>query len=119
MKAVKRISLGGTIFLLHFSCVAVLFLLPILVSQPQASITDGSHRYWGFLQLCSDALLWLTLPVSRFMAHGAGGALFAYWMNAQMFVPLCFILALNSLLIGYTVQLVVSVIRSRMRTRSV
>src|SRR5256885_8716814 len=69
MKVFRRISIGGWIFLTHFACVAVVFSLPIVLPQPQASITSGDHWYWGFLQSTERLFFWLTLPVSCFMYH--------------------------------------------------
>jgi hypothetical protein len=108
MKVLKRISIGGWVFLIHFSCVAIMFLLPALFPQPQASITSGDHWYWGFLDFSDRLLLWLTLPVSYFISHPRDGylCLFEYPI-----VPFCVVLALNSLLIGYTTQLLVRLVR--------
>jgi hypothetical protein len=110
MKIKWRLSLGGKILILHYAAVAILWLLLFLFPQPQASITDGNHWFWAFLQSCQTALLWITLPVSRFMAYGVGTP-FALWTNERMFVPLSFVLALNSLIVGYTIQFLVSLVR--------
>ena len=97
----------------HFSCVAVVFLLPIVLPQPEASITSGDHWYWGFLESTERLFFWLTLPVSCFMSHprDSGLWLFEQPITEATFVPFCIVLALNSLLIGYAVQLVVRRVR--------
>jgi hypothetical protein len=113
MKVRRRISIGGWIFLIHFSCVAIVFSLPILVPQPRASITSGEHWYWGFLDFTERLCFWLALPASCFMSHprDAGLCLFDHAITEATFVPFCVILALNSLLIGYTAQLLVRLVR--------
>jgi hypothetical protein len=110
MRPRTRLSLGGKLFLVHFSLVAVFWVLLFLFPQPRASITDGEHWFWDFLEFCHKALLRLTLPVSRYMSHGVA-APFILWTNAKMFIPLCFILALNSLFIGYSLELVLRLAR--------
>jgi len=113
MNVLRRISIGGWIFLIHFSCVAIVLLLPDLFPQPQASITSGDHWYWGFLDFSERLFFWVALPASCFMSHprDAGLYLFDYPIREATFVPFCVILALNSLLIGYTTQLLVRLVR--------
>jgi hypothetical protein len=109
MKVIRRISIGGWVFLIHFFCVAIVFSLPWLIPQPRESITSGDHWYWDFLQFSERLFFWVTLPVSCFMSHprDTGLYLFDYPVTAGTVVPFCVILALNSLLIGYTTQLLV------------
>ena len=114
MRTLKRISLGGWIFLLHFSCVAITIALPVLIA-PVGPITDADHWYWEFRQFFHRLFFPLTFPVSLFMDQPKDGPLELFGYPVA-FVPFFIILALNSLLIGYTIQFVVSFIRSRRRT---
>lgn len=113
MKIVGRISIGGWIFVIHFSCVAIVFLLPVVLPQPHASITSGDHWYWSFLDFSERLFFWITLPVSFSMSQrrDAGLYLFDSPITEATFVPFCVILALNSLLIGYMIQLLVWALR--------
>src|SRR5579871_1499590 len=103
MRVLRLTSLGGWIFLIHFSTVAIVLSLPVLLPQPPASITHGNHWYWGFLDFSEHLFLWLTPPVSWFMSHpnDAPLCLFGYAITGATFVPFCVILALNSLLLSY------------------
>ncbi len=112
MKIVRRISSGGWVFLIHFFWVTIVFLLPLLIPQPKESITSGDHWYWSFLDFSGRLFFWVTLPVSRFMSHPRNGFYcFDHPLTAGTFVPFWIILALNSLLIGYTIQLLLWVVR--------
>jgi hypothetical protein len=119
MNAMRRISIGGWIFLIHFSCVATVFLLPDIIPQPRQSITGGDHWYWTFLDVSGRLFFWMTLPASRFMSHPRDGGLYLanYPISEGTFIPFCVILALNSLLIGYAIQLLVSAARSLRKAR--
>jgi hypothetical protein len=112
MMTERNLSLGGKVALCHFGLLAATILLPLL-PQPQASITNGDHWYWWFLEGWVWLLLLLTFPVSLFFAHAIHGGPFVFWMTPRLFVPLCFIFAANSFAVGYGYAFVHSLITKR------
>lgn len=78
-------------------------LLPVLFPQSPESLADPYHWYWRFSGVCDLAFLCFAFPLSCFMSYalGAGLCLFGLPIGSGLFIPLCVLLALNSLLVGY------------------